>query len=279
MLGQINKFKIVRVTDLGYMIEKKQIQYFMHKNDCNNITYQIGEEIEAFIYKDKKNRLAATTNLPCITTSRYGFCEVNGVFATGVFINIGVEAKDLMLSKFDLPLNKNEWPIVGDRLPCIMVSKNDKLFAKLVTKSYFDLVEEKPDLRTGSLVSAYVYRINSSGISLVDDNYNVFFVHSSNLDRKVRLGEKMEIKVSKKTDNGYTCYIPHDKLDVIDKCAEKVLTYLEEHEGNMVFTSKSSPDTIKRVFGMSKVQFKDALGRLYKERKVMLLDDKTILNK
>lgn len=47
----------------------------------------------------------------------------------------------------------------------------------------------------------------------------------------------------------------------------------------MIFTSKSSPETIKRVFNMSKVQFKDALGRLYKERKIQLFDDKTVLIK
>ena len=66
MLGQINKFKVARITDLGYMIEKDKIQYFMHKNDCNNAQYNIGDSVEAFIYKDKKNRLAATTNLPII---------------------------------------------------------------------------------------------------------------------------------------------------------------------------------------------------------------------
>lgn len=279
MLGQINKFKVERITDLGYMISKDKVQYFMHKNDCNNVSYNIGDTVEAFIYKDKKNRLAATTNLPSITTNRYGFCEVNGVFATGVFINIGVEAKDLMLSKFDLPLNKNEWPQVGDKLPCIMVAKNDKLYAKLVTKSYFDLVEEKPELKTGSLVKAYIYRINNNGINLVDDDYNVFFVHSSNLEKKYRLGEEVEIKVSKKSENDYTSYLPHDKVDVIFKSAKVILDYLESHNGVMIFTSKSSPETIKRVFNMSKVQFKDALGRLYKERKIQLFDDKTVLIK
>ena len=279
MLGQINKFKVARITDLGYMIEKDKIQYFMHKNDCNNAQYNIGDSVEAFIYKDKKNRLAATTNLPIITTNRYGFCEVNGVFATGVFINIGIEAKDLMLSKFDLPMNKNEWPKEGDKLPCIMVNKNDKLYAKLVTKSYFDMVEEKPELKTGSLVSAYVYRTSANGINLVDEDYNVFFVHSSNLEKKYRLGEKVEIKVSKKSENDYSSYIPHDKVDVISKSSQIILDYLNSHGGVMIFTSKSSPDTIKRVFGLSKVQFKDALGKLYKERKVLLLDDKTVLNK
>lgn len=279
MLGKVDKFKVARITDLGYMIEHQGLQYFMHKNDCNNVEYQIGDVIQAFIYKDKKNRLAATTSLPDITTNRYGFCEVNGVFATGVFINIGIEAKDLMLSKFDLPLNKSEWPMVGDKLPCIMVSKNEKLFAKLVTKSYFDLVTEKPELKTGSLINAYVYRINQNGINLVDEDYNVFFVHASNLEKKYRLGEKVEIKVSKKSENDYSCYIPHDKVDVISKCSNVILEYLESHNGVMVFTSKSSPDSIKRVFNMSKVQFKDALGRLYKERKVVLYDDKTVLNK
>ena len=279
MLGQINKFIVKRKTDLGYIIENDKVEYFMHNNDCDNCVYQIGDQVEAFIYRDKKNRLAATTKLPIITTSRFSLCEVVGVFPTGVFINIGIESKDLMLSKYDLPFDKNSWPVVGDKLPCLMVAKNDKLYAKLATKSLFDLVEEKPTLQTGSLVSAYVYRLNSSGINLVDDNYNTFFIHQTNLDRKYHIGEKVEIKISKANDTYYTCYIPHDKKEVIDHDAEIVLKYLQEHNGVMVFSSKSSPDTIKRVFKMSKSQFKNALGHLYKEKKVLLYDDKTVIVK
>ena len=43
---------------------------------------------------------------------------------------------------------------------------------------------------------------------------------------------------------------------------------LQQHEGFLPLSDKSSPEEIYRVFGISKKAFKKALGALYKERKV-----------
>ena len=34
-LGKISKFNIVRETNLGYVLEKDYIEYFLHHNECN----------------------------------------------------------------------------------------------------------------------------------------------------------------------------------------------------------------------------------------------------
>ena len=59
--------------------------------------------------------------------------------------------------------------------------------------------------------------------------------------------------------------------------AQLILDYLQNHNGVMNYTSNSSPEIIFNAFKMSKASFKRALGKLYKERKVILTDDKTIM--
>jgi predicted RNA-binding protein (virulence factor B family) len=56
----------------------------------------------------------------------------------------------------------------------------------------------------------------------------------------------------------------------IDAAAETILARLREHEGHLLLNDKSPPEAIYAVFGVSKKVFKQALGLLYKQRRVNL---------
>ena len=49
---------------------------------------------------------------------------------------------------------------------------------------------------------------------------------------------------------------------MLENDAQMILTYLESNGGFMTLNDKSSPDDIKVTFGISKGQFKKALGWL-----------------
>ena len=54
--------------------------------------------------------------------------------------------------------------------------------------------------------------------------------------------------------------------EVISDDALMILTFLERANDHQIpFTDKSSPDEIKQTFGISKAQFKRALGHLMKQ--------------
>ena len=69
-LGRIKKFKVTRTTKLGYMLTDGEKEYFLHRNESNYRDLQEGDGVEAFIYADKKGRLAATLYLPTATVER-----------------------------------------------------------------------------------------------------------------------------------------------------------------------------------------------------------------
>ena len=58
----------------------------------------------------------------------------------------------------------------------------------------------------------------------------------------------------------------------MDEDAERVMKVIEAFDGVLPFNDKASPETIKREFNMSKNEFKRAVGRLYKERRVEITD-------
>lgn len=70
---------------------------------------------------------------------------------------------------------------------------------------------------------------------------------------------------------------PQGYLNAIDLDKSKILEKLEQNRGSLPLTDKSSPDAIKFRLQMSKKAFKKAIGALYKEKKIVLDDDKISL--
>ena len=68
---------------------------------------------------------------------------------------------------------------------------------------------------------------------------------------------------------------PQGFRNVIDLDVEKILTKLEKSkEGFLLLTDKSSPESIKFHLNMSKKAFKKAIGNLYKQKLIVLKDDR-----
>lgn len=275
-LGRIKKFKVTRTTKLGYMLTDGEKEYFLHRNESNYRDLQEGDGVEAFIYADKKGRLAATLYLPTATVERVGFGTVADVSAEyGAFLNIGI-SKDVLLSADDLPGDLSVWPKQGDRIACILKVRRGRLLAKPATKKDF-LGLAKKTLELGSVQAAFVYRITASGINLVTPCFNVIFVHRGQLRKEYRLGEKVEVRITARNEDDHSGIIHFDRDKQIAADREKIIAYLKNKDGAAAINEKTSPLVIRKLFGLSKRAFKTALKSLKEEGIIEIQEDKIIL--
>ena len=68
---------------------------------------------------------------------------------------------------------------------------------------------------------------------------------------------------------------PEGYSNVIDNDVAVILYKLEQSKGGHLFiTDKSKPELIQEFFGLSKKSFKKALGSLYKEKKIVIKEDR-----
>jgi predicted RNA-binding protein (virulence factor B family) len=58
-----------------------------------------------------------------------------------------------------------------------------------------------------------------------------------------------------------------------DELEARIVKTLTSHDGFMAITDKSAPELIYQRFGISKKAFKQALGRLYKQRQIIIETD------
>jgi predicted RNA-binding protein (virulence factor B family) len=66
------------------------------------------------------------------------------------------------------------------------------------------------------------------------------------------------------------------KAEQMEKDAEAVMKVIEEFEGVLPFNDKVSPEIIKREFGLSKNAFKRAVGRLLKQGRIEITENRII---
>ena len=55
-----------------------------------------------------------------------------------------------------------------------------------------------------------------------------------------------------------------------DNLGNAIIDHLRQNEGVSTLTDKSPPDEIYQAFGVSKASYKKALGKLYKQRTIMI---------
>lgn len=277
-LGQVQKFKVLRETQIGYMLTiTGEDEYFLHKNETDFRHLTEGEEVNGFLYSDKKARIAVTLVTPNVTIDKPGFTKVIEVNnSLGAFLDIGI-SKDILLSKDDLPIDYNEWPIEGDVLLCILRVKGDRLISKMLNKNEILDLNLHFELPLNQKVIGYVYRITEDGINIVTKNYNIVFVYKTNMRKKYRLGEEVNVRIIRKNIDDYTGTLFDSKEEVIKDDSKKILDYLNKNNGIMSITEKSDPTVIYKVFGMSKNAFKNALGSLYKAKQIEMDDEKVVL--
>lgn len=271
-IGEINLLKVVRKTDIGYMLENSlHEEVFLHNNETNYLNIKAGQMVKAFLFFDNKARLAATLYEPILTLNQVGFLKVTGINSKlGVFLDNGIK-KDILLSKDHLMKNQNMWPQIGDQLFVKIILKN-RLLAE------FTYPKSKPleDLEIGQSYLGIIQKIEMAGIKILTYDLHEVFVNENLLRGKYRLGQEVEVKITFETNTGYSGSLIANKEIIMIDDAKLIYDYLVKHK-KVSLTSESSPEAIKEVFNLSKKAFKRAIGHLYKERIIDFVDDKTIL--
>ncbi|QVK18601.1 hypothetical protein KHQ81_02470 [Mycoplasmatota bacterium] len=278
--GKMTQFTVERETDIGYILSDghKENEIFLHYNDCDGRNLQDGEVVDAFLYFDHKNRIAATLQKPKITVFDCDWVEVVDVVYFGVYVNIGIR-KDILLSSDDLPLDANLWPQIGDLLYANLYNDNDKgLLLELASKDDFlEIKVNAPSEIYGNKIQARVFNLGKHGVNVITNEGYLGFIHHSEYKEEPRLGGLVEGRIINVKANGEInlSLIPQKEIAINDD-TELIMDYLNSNSGNMPLGDASSPDEIKSLLGISKSAFKRAMGKLIKDNKIIQNQEKKI---
>ena len=277
-IGEYNTLKVLRKSDLGYMLGDGEGDVLLHFAQSIK-EHKDGEDVKVFIYSDKAKRMTATEKTPFCTMSDAGFVKVIDVIpGTGVFVDINTP-KDVLISKDNLPFDENLWPQVGDTLFIRLKERKGSLIGKPLNR--FDIIgiHAKRVYEEKEYVDGYVCRIAERGIGVITTDMMYVYIPNTQLRGQHRMGSLVNVSITKAMDEEYYGTLNAQKEEMIDSDKEILLRFLNNNNGKMPLTAKSSAEEVERLLRMSRKAFKRAYGGLYKDRIIDFDDKHTFLVK
>ncbi len=261
-VGQYNTLKVLRETSSGYFLDGESLGDILLPGKYAPRRLKDGDEIEVFLYFDSEDRLIATTEEPYCEVGEFALLEVVEVNEIGAFLNWGLQ-KDLLVPfrEQKLKMEPGSWHIVYVYID----EKTGRIAASAKVDKFLGL--QPADYKPGDEVELFIYGPCPLGFNAIIDNSYWGMLYTSEVFQPLNRGEHITGYINKVREDG--------KIDLslypagykkAQTSAELIIEYLKRNDGFMPLTDKSPADEIYETFGISKKNFKMAVGSLYKNR-------------
>lgn len=279
LLATIFTGLIIDENDQFYFLQKNGVTFRLSKEEGE---HAIGEAVEGFGYLNQKQEPEMTTVIPNSRVGQFAFGTVTGTRKDlGAFVDIGLNDKDVVVSLDELPLMRELWPKKGDQLMIsLKVDSKDRIWGELADEKFFKaMAKPATEEMKNKNIGGIVYRLKLVGTYVLTDDFHIGFIHPEERFQEPHLGEKINGRVvGVRPDGILNLSLKPRAHEAISDDAAMILTFLERAvDHKIAFTDKSDPQEIKQTFGISKGQFKRALGNLLKQGKITQKDGYTSL--
>lgn len=226
-----------------------------------------GERVRVFVFQDSAGDCVATTAVPLVEVGRVAWLEVVAVNETGAFLNWGLP-KDLFV-----PFAEQQHKLRCGQHTLVRAYLDNR--GRIAGSTRIDrwIADAAQGLSPGDEVELLVAERTELGFKAIVNQQCWGLLYANELFRAVDKGQQLtgyikQLRADGKVD--LTLARPGFSKDRIEAVSDHILQLLEARDGRLQLTDKSPPAEIYATFGVSKRVFKQALGALYRARRVRL---------
>lgn len=271
-LGKVQVLKIGNETSSGFFLEDEfGEQVFLPKIFAED-SWKKGDEVEVFVYQDN-DKLSATIETPFCQVGEFAVMICVQALPSGAFMDWGI-IKDLFI-----PYKQQKTKIVEGKKYLVYVYIDEESQRITGTTKY----KRNPQyqdipLKKGDKVSLIISNETELGWNVVINQKYLGLIYTSDVYKKLYpLSAEIGYIKNIREDGKIDVSLQPEGFENIDEFRQKVLTQLEQKNGIIYLSDRSSPEEIKEILQMSKKNFKKAIGGLYKDRMIDILEDRIIL--
>ncbi len=268
-IGKINVLEVVRETENGVYLNGEEHGEILMPQKF--VTSEVKEEkqAEVFIYSDSEDRLVATTEKPLAMVGEFSFLKVIAVSRFGAFLDWGLP-KDLLVPFSEQRAKMQEG---GTYLVYIYLDyQTNRIAASAKIDKFLD--NTPPEYNTGDEVDIIISEETDLGFKAIVNNEHWGILYKNQIFKTIEPGEKRRAFINKvRDDDKIDLLLEKPGYEKVDAISQTILTFLDENRGFIALTDKSSPDMIQSMLGISKKNFKKAIGNLYKKRLIEFKSD------
>jgi predicted RNA-binding protein (virulence factor B family) len=268
-IGRFNELKVLEVGHYGVILDGgKTGRLTLSLKQCP-ASPTPGDIINAFIYLDTQGDPVPTTLRPAAELGQVAWLEVVEVNNLGAFADWGL-TKDLFI-----PFAEQQYPLKkgGHTLVRVYLDNQGRLAGSTRIDHWID--DSSTSLKQGERVSLIIADKTELGFKAVINHECWGLLYGNELYRRIRKGQVMDGYIKQIREDGridLSVTQPGFSKEKMDGISTVILAALEENDGFLALTDKSPPPEIYAAFGVSKKVFKQAIGALYKQRRISLED-------
>lgn len=263
-IGKINTLKVSKQNSSGIYLSDDSGKFVLLA-DKRSKKYELDETIEAFVFVDSDGHLAAFSKKPRAQVGEIAYLKVIAVNYYGAFLDWGL-SKDLLV-----PFSEQHHELDVGESYFFKLILDDKERIVATTKIAQFLLDEidAGDYSVGEKVDLLIGDETELGIKAIVNGKHWGVLYKNEVFQPLRKGQRIE---------GFIKHIRDDlRLDLtlhqigygkVISLTDKVLQMLQENGGELAVSDKSEPEQIYALFGVSKKVFKQAIGALYKQKKI-----------
>ena len=270
-IGRYNSLQVTKYTDFGlYLDGGADGEILLPKRYIpKGEELEVGDWLNVFVYLDSEDRLIATTQKPKVQVGGYASLKVAEINRVGLFLDWGLP-KDLLL-----PHSEEKRPLqVGDY--CVVYVYLDQRTRRITATARLDRYLDKTPARyaPGQEVDLLVVEQTDMGFKAIINNEHWGLIHNNEVFKFLRSGMRERGFIREvRADGKISLSLQPVGREAASSLSEQILAKLREAGGQLPLSDKSSPEQISSLFGVSKGNFKKAIGGLYKQGQIVIEAD------
>ena len=265
-IGTFNKLQVVKQVEFGVYMDGGELDTILLPKRYVPQGCELGDWIDVFLYFDSDDLLIATTEKPKVQVGDCAMLTLVDINHAGAFIDWGLP-KDLLV-----PYNEQQKPMEVGYSYVVHVfhdQNSDRIAAS--TKLSHHLDEESVWLKPRQAVNLLVAGRTELGYKAVIDNKYLGLIFRADAYRPLKIGERLPGFVkSIRKDGKIDLLISQATLQGDHDLGEQIIQHLTESGGESQISDKSDPEEIYRLFKVSKKKYKQALGGLFKSKRILI---------
>lgn len=272
LIGRFNSLQVTKHTDFGLYLDGGADGEILlpRRYVPKDQPVEPGDWLNVFVYLDSEDRLIATTQKPKVQVGGFASLKVVEINRVGLFLDWGLP-KDLLL-----PHSEEKRPLqVGDY--CVVHVYLDKRTRRITATARLDryLDQVPPRYAPGQAVDLLVVERTDLGYKAIIEGQHWGLIHKNEVFKFVRNGMREQGFIKEiRPDGKISLSLQPVGQQAVAGLGEQIIAALKAEGGVLHLSDKSPPELISQRFGVSKGNFKKAIGGLFKQGLIRIEDDR-----
>ena len=269
-LGRRYSLEVIRAVRNGLLLDGGPLgDVLLPTREAGDL--QPGDSVLVTLYNDGQGSTMASVKAPKVQRGEVASLGVVSTSKLGAFLDWGMP-KDLLL-----PLAEQTAPLRPGGRALVMVTTDRE--GRLLASAKLDrfLKDTCNEFQQGDEVALIAGRETDLGWKMVVNHRYWGMIARKELRAPLKPGQRVTGYVQRLREDGkLSLSLNAPGAAKSDALSEQILAALENAGGELPLGDKSAPDAIFDAFRCSKNAFKQAIGGLYKARKIVIEKDRIL---